>query len=173
MWDNVLFGLALQNVPVALKNQRAEKYINLVGLNGFEKHYPHELSGGMQQRVGLARALVLDPEVLLMDEPFGSVDAQTRVFLQDELLKIWDQAKKTVVFVTHSIDEAVYLADRIIVLTRPPGTIREIVKVSLEGRRWEYDARSEPEFVKMRAHIWDVLKEETKLMMKDRAMTFD
>src|SRR5262245_917845 len=121
--DNVAFGLELQHVPKAERRRRSLANIKLVGLQGFEHHYPHELSGGMRQRVGLARALTLDPDIILMDEPFSAVDEQTRELLQHELLELWAKTRKTIIFVTHSIDEAVYMSDRIIVLSARPGRI--------------------------------------------------
>lgn len=130
---NVEFGLEILEVPN--KQQIAEEYIELVGLQGFEHSYPYELSGGMKQRVAIARALATNPSILLMDEPFGSVDAQTRNVLQEELLGIWARAKKTVLFVTHSVDEAVYLGDRILVMSTRPGRIIECMPVTLPRPR--------------------------------------
>ena len=132
---NITFGLEIKGVPKDERYEIARKYLRMVGLQEFERSYPYELSGGMRQRVAIARALANDPEVLLMDEPFGSVDAQTRNVLQGELLRIWGEARKTVLFITHSIDEAVYLADRVVVLTARPGQIREIVSVDLDRPR--------------------------------------
>jgi len=131
----------------------------MAGLLGFESHYPHELSGGMKQRVGLARALATDPEVLLMDEPFAALDAQTRDLMQTELLQIWDRAKKTVIFVTHSIEEAAYLSDRVIVMSARPGKIKDIIKIHLPRPR-DYEMRLSPEFNDIKSRIWMILKEE-------------
>ena len=157
---NVEFGLEIRNVPRRRRAQIASGYIEMVGLKGFEQHHPHELSGGMQQRVGLARALAIDPRVLLLDEPFASLDAQTREAMQAELLRIQNREKKTMVFVTHSIDEAVYLADRVIVFTRRPSRILEIVDVPLPHPRWEDPEgfRAQPRFVELRLHIARLLK---------------
>ena len=130
---------------------------NLVGLSGFEHSYPHQLSGGMQQRVGLARALAIEPEVLLMDEPFGALDVQTRDLLQDELLAIWQRERKTVVFVTHSIEEAIYLADRIVLFTPRPARIERVLDVPF-GRPRTEDVKSAPQFVELRREIWQSLK---------------
>jgi NitT/TauT family transport system ATP-binding protein len=137
-------------------------YVKMVGLQGFEHHYPHQLSGGMRQRVGIARALAVNPEILLMDEPFAALDAQTREIMSAELLRIWEQEKKSVLFVTHSIDEAVYLADRIVVLSGCPGCVREIIPVGLARPR-NLEVKDEPEFVRMRRHIWGLLEQEAKL----------
>ncbi len=133
--DNIAFGLEIKGVPKAERHDIAQKYLELVGLGAFERNYPYELSGGMRQRVAIARALANDPKVLLMDEPFGSIDAQTRNVLQGELLKIWQKDRKTVLFITHSIDEAVYLADRVVVLSARPGQIRSIIEIDLERPR--------------------------------------
>jgi NitT/TauT family transport system ATP-binding protein len=156
---NVELGLELKGVVAATRRQRAAELITLVGLNGFEQHYPHELSGGMKQRVGLARALATDPEVLLMDEPFASLDAQTRDIMQMELLQIWDRAKKTVLFVTHSIEEAAYLSDRVIIMTARPGRTKSTIKINLPRPR-DYEMRLSAEFNDIKARIWDTLKEE-------------
>jgi NitT/TauT family transport system ATP-binding protein len=156
---NVELGLELKGVAPTIRHGRAAELINMVGLTGFEGHYPHELSGGMKQRVGLARALVTDPEVLLMDEPFASLDAQTRDLMQAELLQIWDKAKKTVIFVTHSIEEAAYLSDRVIVMTARPGRTKSILKINLPRPR-DYEMRLSPGFNDIKLQIWNSLKEE-------------
>ena len=132
---NVEFGLQMRNIKSKERHAIAERYIELVGLRGFEKHYPYELSGGMKQRVAIARALATEPSILLMDEPFGSVDAQTRNILQEELLQIWKRTKKTIIFVTHSVDEAVYLADRVVVMSARPGRIVECIDIDIERPR--------------------------------------
>src|SRR6476620_11830236 len=144
--SNVEFGLEIDGVPRDERRALAEKYLELVGLKGFENYYPHQISGGMQQRVGIARALSKKPEILLMDEPFGAVDAQTREQLQEELLKIWAQTENTVVFVTHSIDEAVYLSDRVVVMQARPGRIKEEVAIDLPRPRWEGAVKADPRF---------------------------
>jgi NitT/TauT family transport system ATP-binding protein len=131
--QNVEFALELRNVPPGERKERAKKYIRMVGLEDFERHYPHELSGGMQQRVGIARALAVEPQILLMDEPFGSLDAITRGQLQDDLLNIWEKTKKTVFFVTHSIDEAILLSDRIVIMSR--GRSKKIIQNPLPRPR--------------------------------------
>jgi len=156
---NVELGLELKGIPSAERSQRAAELIKLVGLQGFERHYPHELSGGMKQRVGLARALATEPEVLLMDEPFAALDAQTRDLMQAELLQIWGRTKKTVLFVTHSIEEAAYLSDRVIVMTARPGRTKDVLKIQLARPR-DYEMRLTPEFNEIKLRIWEVLKEE-------------
>lgn len=132
---NVEFGLEIEGMKEKERREIAEKYIALVGLEGFENHYPYELSGGMKQRVAIARALATEPSILLMDEPFGSVDAQTRNLLQEELLEIWKRTKKTVLFVTHSVDEAVYLADRVAVMSARPGCLVKCLAVDIPRPR--------------------------------------
>ena len=132
---NIEYGLELRGVKKQERKEIAAKYLKLVNLSGFENRYPHELSGGMKQRVAIARALAYDPEILLMDEPFGALDAQTRETLQDELLKIWEGTRKTIIFVTHSIEEAIYLGDRVVVLSPNPGTTKEIFDIDLPRPR--------------------------------------
>lgn len=155
---NVEFGLEVKKVPAKERHAISERYIELVGLSKFADRYPHELSGGMKQRVAIARALAYDPEVLLMDEPFAAVDAQTRETLQEELLRVWEKTKKTIVFVTHGIDEAVFLADRVAVMTANPGTLKEIVEINLPRPR--DGIRSSAEFGWIRHKIWKLLQNE-------------
>lgn len=151
---NVLFGIESKlQKKEALKV--AEEMLKLVGLEGFEKSYPHELSGGMKQRVALARALVCDPAILLMDEPLSALDAQTRMEMQAELVKIWQRTKKTIVYVTHSIEEAVFLADRILVLSKRPARAKALVEVKLERPRNRFDAK----FTEISQKIYDLLKD--------------
>jgi NitT/TauT family transport system ATP-binding protein len=156
--QNVEFGLEIKKIPKRDRTSISDHFISLVGLDGFADRYPHELSGGMKQRVAIARALAYDPEVLLMDEPFAAVDAQTRENLQDELLRIWEATGKTIVFVTHSIEEATFLGDRVAVLTPNPGTLREIVKIDLPRPRHNSDTRSSAEFGWIRRKIWELLQ---------------
>ncbi len=132
---NITFSLELKKIPKSEREKIARDFLEVVGLSKFADSYPHELSGGMKQRVAIARALVNDPDVLLMDEPFGAVDAQTRNRLQHELLNIWEKKKKTVVFITHSVDEAVFLADKVVVFTARPGRIKEVINVDLPRPR--------------------------------------
>lgn len=156
--ENVAFGLEIKGVNKEQRRKISQEYIDLVGLQGFEDRYPYELSGGMKQRVAIARALAYDPEVLLMDEPFAAVDAQTRETLQDELLRIWEETHKTIIFVTHAIDEAVFLADRVAVMSANPGLIKEIVKVGLPRPRRLGDIRSSPDFNWTRHKVWQLLQ---------------
>jgi NitT/TauT family transport system ATP-binding protein len=156
--DNVAFGLKIAGVSRRQLAERVEHYITLVGLAGFEGHYPYQLSGGMQQRVGLARALAIDPEILLMDEPFASVDAQTREVLQEELLHLHERARKTMVFITHSIDEALVLGDRVAVMATRPGRIKEVLTVGFARPRDPAAVRAEPRYSEMRKHIWEELR---------------
>jgi len=156
--SNVEFGLELQGVSRSERKERAQRFIDLTGLTGFEHHFPHQLSGGMQQRVGIARALSMEPSTLLMDEPFSAVDAHTRELLQEELLRIWERDAKTVLFVTHSIDEAIYLADRVLVMDARPGRIKEDLPVDLPRPRLDYDVRAHPTFTALRSHIAASLK---------------
>ena len=160
---NVEFGLEAKGVSKQARARLAREYISLVGLSGFEDHYPHQLSGGMKQRVAIARSLVYNPAVLLMDEPFAALDAQTRDILQSELLCIWEKTCKTVVFITHSIDEAVYLGQRVAVMTSRPGRIKRVVNIPLSASRYQVDdLRSNPNYVKVRHEVWSLLCEEVQ-----------
>ena len=154
---NIEFGLENRKVPRREQRERAMRYISMVGLDGFEHSYPSQLSGGMQQRVGLARALAIEPEILLMDEPLGSLDAQTREVMQAELMRIWSIEKRTVLFVTHDIEEAIFLADRVIVMSQRPGRVVEIIDVDFPRPRDE-NLRTLPAFTEMRSRIWQTLK---------------
>lgn len=156
---NVEFGLEAKGVSKKERNELTQYFLSLVGLEGFEDRFPHELSGGMKQRVAIARSLAFNPDVLLMDEPFAALDAQTRETLQSELLRIWDKTKKTIIFITHGIDEAVYLGQRVAVMSTNPGTVKYMVDIPLDSRLNEVDIRSHAEFVKARHHIWSLLHE--------------
>jgi NitT/TauT family transport system ATP-binding protein len=157
--NNIELGLELKGVAVETRRSISARLVAMVGLGGFEGHYPHELSGGMKQRVGLARALATDPDVLLMDEPFAALDAQTRDLMQVELLRIWQEARKTVLFVTHQIDEAIYLSDRVMVMTKRPGRAKKIFAIDLPRPR-DYEMRVTPGFNDLKLEIWHALKDE-------------
>ncbi len=165
--ENIAFGLRSLRVPRDEAADRIAKNIKLMGLQGYESAYPHQLSGGMQQRVAIARAYVLDPQVLLMDEPFGALDAQTRTVMQEELLRIGRVNPRTIMFITHAVEEAVYLADRVLVMTRRPGRIKEIIDVKSirDAEQWEKHDRIEDvmdleSFVHLRTRIWRLLREQ-------------
>jgi len=166
---NIMLGLRNAKVPRDEAEQRVVKVLELMNLQGSENAFPHQLSGGMQQRVAIARAYVLDPEVLLMDEPFGALDAQTRVVMQEELVRLARVNPRTVLFITHAVEEAVYLADRVVVMTRGPGKIKTIIPVKpiRESEAWDRkerieDVMTEPSFVRLRTEIWRLLREEQK-----------
>jgi NitT/TauT family transport system ATP-binding protein len=156
--DNVAFGLRIAGAPREVITERLDHYIQLVGLSGFETHYPYQLSGGMQQRVGLARALAIDPEILLMDEPFASVDAQTREVLQEELLQLHERERKTMIFITHSIDEAIMLGDRVAVMASRPGRLKEVLSVDFPRPRDPAALRAHSRYTELRNHIWEELR---------------
>ena len=167
--DNVGFGLSIAGMSRADRVQRVGRYLELVGLQRFADVYPGELSGGMKQRVALARALATEPEILLMDEPLASLDAHTRELLQIELMRIWSQRRGVVLFVTHSVDEAILLADRVVLMGPRPGRIVEIVDIDLPRPRWDYDARSRPDYMEIRKHLWARLRE---MVVSDPASDF-
>ena len=152
---NIGFGLEIRKIPAEERHSIVKKYVEIVGLEGFENSYPYELSGGMRQRAAVARALAVDPSILLMDEPFGALDAQTRNLLQHELLNIWEKTRKTILFVTHSVDEAVFMADRIVVLTPRPGRICEVIPVQTTRPR----DRTSVEFAKVRRYVLDLINQ--------------
>ena len=158
--DNVAYGLRVQGRSDSEIAEVVPQHIELVGLRGFETSYPYQLSGGMQQRVGLARALAVNPTVLLMDEPFGSLDAQTRELMQEELLRLWRRQPKTMLFVTHSIDEAIILGDRVALMTRRPGRIKAVLDVGIPRPRDPEAVRRMPRFLELRKYIWHELKVE-------------
>ncbi len=171
--QNAAFGLSMAGAPASFVRERVRHYLDLVGLTGFEQHYPYQLSGGMQQRVGLVRALAVNPSILLMDEPFAALDAQTREVLQDELLQLMQRPdeRKTMVFITHSIDEAIVLGDRIAVMTARPGRIKEVLEIPF-GRPRDVEAvRADPRFAELRAHIWRQLHTARPGLAQPRAQT--
>ena len=163
---NVEFGLEEAGVPLADRRARARRYIDLIGLEGFEAKYPHQLSGGMRQRVGIARALAVDPAVLLMDEPFSALDAQTRQLMQEELLAIWERTRKTILYVTHNIQEAVFMADRVIVLSRRPGRVLDEIPIALPRPRTEAMA-GDPTFVQAAERIWTLIKAQARQALRE------
>ena len=167
---NVLFGLECQGLDNAEGQERARTFIKLVGLQGFEDHYPHELSGGMQQRCNLARALTVDPKILIMDEPFASLDAQTREIMQAELLRIWREARKTVLFITHQINEAIYLADRVIIFGARPGRVKQTIKIDLPRPR-DLSLKRDPRFLEYENQVWEQIEEEVKKTMVQDQVT--
>jgi NitT/TauT family transport system ATP-binding protein len=158
--DNVAYGLSLRGIPRKQREETVSYYIEKVGLNKFYKAYPFQLSGGMKQRVSLARAFANDPEVLLMDEPFGALDEQNKLLLQEELLRIWTEHQKTVVFITHSVDESIVLADRILVMTAHPGQLKAFVKIPFERPRNVYEIRATPQYGQLMYGIWELLRDE-------------
>ena len=158
--ENVAYSLRIKGLPKSERLRIAGRYIKLMGLEGFADAFPHQLSGGMKQRINVARAFVSDPEILLMDEPFGALDEQNRLLLQQELLKIWEGSGKTSLFITHSIDEALVLADRIMVMTAHPGKVKAIVPVNIPRPRDILSLRSSPNFGALFKQIWELLQEE-------------
>lgn len=162
--DNVAFGLEMQGVSRSERYSRSLDFLKRVGLSTYAQRHPHELSVGMRQRIAIARAFVSDPDLLLMDEPFAALDAQTRLILQAELLKIWSEQKKTVIFVTHDIDEAILLGDRILVMTSVPGRIREVIPVGF-GRPRDLHIESTSQFAELKIRIWNSIRTEVERSM--------
>ncbi|MFQ5855959.1 MAG: ABC transporter ATP-binding protein [Anaerolineae bacterium] len=170
---NVTYGLELRGCSLREARSRAQTFIDLVGLQGFEESFPRELSGGMQQRVNLARALTTDPEILLLDEPLAALDAQTREYMQFELQRIWWQTRKTAVYVTHQISEAIYLGDQVLVMSARPGHVKEVVPIDLPRPR-SLRVKRQPRFVELEDHIWNLIQEEaakTGLMVQEDWLT--
>ncbi|MGA6967688.1 MAG: ABC transporter ATP-binding protein [Xanthobacteraceae bacterium] len=161
VFANAIIGREIAGQVGPAERRRTMELLKLVGLEGFEQYHPRQLSGGMRQRVNLARALAIDPQVLLMDEPFSSLDAQTREIMQTELMRIWDEGRKTVLFVTHQIDEAVFLADRVLVFARRPGRIRENVAIELPRPR-QLAIKRTPQFVRYVDHIWRLIEDDVR-----------
>ncbi len=160
--ENVTYGLEEQNVPKEERRSTAQKYIDMMDLTGFEDNYPKELSGGMKQRVGLARTLAYDPKILLMDEPFGALDQPLREDLQDQLIDIWGDLDKTVIFVTHDVEEAVYLSDTVMVMTRHPGTKKTVTEVDIDRSQSRADIITSDAFTETKNEVWKSLREETQ-----------
>lgn len=160
--DNVAYGLALRGVGRRERSQVAERWIRSVGLEGFERAYPHQLSGGMKQRVSIARAFAVDPDVLLMDEPFSALDEQTRTILQQEVSSLSEQQQKTVVFVTHSIDEAITLGDEVLVMTHRPGRVKRLISVPFPRPRDVVGVRANPQYGELYEEIWQLIAEEVQ-----------
>jgi NitT/TauT family transport system ATP-binding protein len=160
VWDNAAYGLKMRRAPASTIKEVVGHYLARTGLTRFAKYYPHQLSGGMRQRVSIARAFANDPEILLMDEPFSALDAQNKLLLQEELLRIWEEHKKTVVFITHSVDEAAFLGDRIMVMTAQPGKVKMFVPVPLARPRNIMELQKSPQYGELIAHIWSSLREE-------------
>jgi ABC-type nitrate/sulfonate/bicarbonate transport system ATPase subunit len=157
---NIAHGLEIQKVPKAEREERVAYYIDLMGLSGFEDRYPHELSGGMKQRVAVARTWAADPQVILMDEPFAAVDAQTRITLQEELLRISTASHNTLLFITHNVDEAIFLADRVVVMSRRPGTIKTIVEVPVPRGERSLESTTDSEYVRVAERVLQLVREE-------------
>jgi NitT/TauT family transport system ATP-binding protein len=166
--DNVAFGLEMRGVARAERLAVALRWLERVGLRRFAQHYPHQISGGMKQRVSIVRALANDPEVLLMDEPLGALDAQTRIVLQDELLRIWEDTRKTVVYITHSLDEAILLGDRVVLMTAHPGRLLATFEIDIERPR-TVQTLNTPRFAELRGAIWDLLAKEVARAMEMQA----
>src|SRR5258708_31066605 len=162
VWNNAAYGLRMRGAPAAVIKERVGHYLDRTGLTRFADHYPHQLSGGMKQRVSIARAFANDPEILLMDEPFSACDEQNRTILQQELLRIWEEDKKSVVFITHSVDEAVTMGDRIMVMTANPGRSKSIVEVPLARPRSVLELRHDPRYGEIVYEIWGYLKDEVE-----------
>jgi NitT/TauT family transport system ATP-binding protein len=160
VWDNAAYGLKMRRASSSTVKEVVGHYLARTGLTRFAKYYPHQLSGGMRQRVSIARAFANDPEILLMDEPFSALDAQNKLLLQEELLHIWEEHKKTVVFITHSVDEAVFLGDRIMVMTAQPGKVKTFEPVPLARPRDIMELQKMPQYGELIAHIWSSLREE-------------
>jgi NitT/TauT family transport system ATP-binding protein len=166
--QNIAYGLSLRGVKRSERREITERLLTVIGLERFGNAYPHQLSEGMRQRVAIARALAVDPDLLLMDEPFGALDEQTRLILQEELLRIWETTGKTVVFITHSIDESLTLADKIVIMSAQPGRVKEVLRVPFARPRELTAVRSDPGFAELFSHVWGSLKDE---VVRSRAVS--
>jgi NitT/TauT family transport system ATP-binding protein len=160
--DNVAYGLEMRGIGKRERLQRIAPFLDMIGLARFRDHYPGQLSGGMKQRVSIARAFVNDPEILLMDEPFAALDAQNKIIMQEELLRIWERNRKTVIFITHAIDEAITMGDRVVVMTANPGRIKEIVPIAFPRPRNVAELKADPEFGRLSLAIWKLLEDEVR-----------
>jgi len=163
--DNITFGLKLKGVSQKERDDIARHYLQLIGLEGFENHFPIQLSGGMKQRVAIARALANDPKILLMDEPFGALDAQTRNIMQEVLLKAWEESKKTILFITHDVDESIFLADSVYVMTARPGRLKKRIPIALERSR-DFSVKTTAEFAEYKEELLSLIRDETLKAIK-------
>jgi NitT/TauT family transport system ATP-binding protein len=164
--ENISFGLQLKGIPKKVQKEVSKHYIDLIGLQGFEHHYPIQLSGGMKQRVAIARALANDPEVLLMDEPFGALDAQTRAIMQEVLLKVWEESRKTILFITHDVEEAIFLGDTVYVMTARPGRLKKSIRVNLPRPR-NYQDKHSSEFLSLKTELIELIRTESMKHVRD------
>jgi NitT/TauT family transport system ATP-binding protein len=169
VWDNIGLGPELRGESKRTYAPRIERLLDLVGLSGFERYYPHQLSGGMRQRINLARALAIEPDVLLMDEPFAALDAQTREIMQDELLRIWRGTGNTVIFITHQIDEALFLADRLVILAARPGRVQEVLEVDIPRPR-SLEVKRSARFVELVDHVWHGIERQVRASIREEQL---
>jgi NitT/TauT family transport system ATP-binding protein len=169
VWDNIGLGPELRGESKAAYRPRIQQLLELVGLTGFAQYYPHQLSGGMRQRVNLARALAIEPDVLLMDEPFAALDAQTREIMQDELLRIWRSTRNTVVFITHQIDEALFLADRLLILAARPGHVQEVLNVDIPRPR-SLEVKRSASFAALADHVWHGIERQVRASIQEEQL---
>ena len=162
MIENVEFPLVLRGMPERERRERAREWIHMVGLDGFEQHFPYQLSGGMQKRAAIIRTMIYEPDVILMDEPFGPLDAQTRMLLQNDLLNIWNRDKKTILFITHDLVEAIALSDTVVLMTKRPGEVKDVFRVDLPRPRNVFEIHATPGFSEAYSYLWDHFKAELR-----------